>query len=97
MPFSDENHPLREMENLRRALHAAGVALWSWTVETDVFAMDHKAFQLWGIPSAREGWGFYGLHGSLGYIGDSIQIRGFSSDSQLHTLNQRFPTALKSH
>jgi len=54
MPFSDENHPPREMENLRRALHAAGVALWSWTVETDVFAMDDKAFELWGIPSARE-------------------------------------------
>jgi two-component sensor histidine kinase len=54
MPFSNENHHLREVDNLRRALHAAGVALWSWTVETDVFAMDEKAFELWGLPSARE-------------------------------------------
>jgi two-component sensor histidine kinase len=54
MPFSDESHPLREVENLRRALQAAGVALWSWTVETDVFAMDEKAFELWGLPAARE-------------------------------------------
>ena len=54
MPFSDENHPFREAENLRRALHAAGVALWSWTVETDVFAMDEKAFDLWGLPAAHQ-------------------------------------------
>ncbi|MBJ6986075.1 sensor histidine kinase [Devosia sp. MC521] len=50
MPFSDENHPLWEVKNLKRALHAAGVALWSWTVETDSFAMDEKAFELWGLP-----------------------------------------------
>lgn len=54
MPFSDENHPLRDVKNLRRALHAAGVALWSWTVETDAFAMDEKAFELWGLPSANK-------------------------------------------
>jgi len=50
MPFSDKNHPLREVEGLKRALHAAGVALWTWMVETDVFAMDTKGFELWGLP-----------------------------------------------
>jgi two-component sensor histidine kinase len=50
MPFSDENHPLWEVKNLKRALHAAGVALWSWTVESDAFAMDELAFELWGLP-----------------------------------------------
>ena len=50
MPFSDQNHPLREIKGLRRALFAAGVALWTWTVETDVFAMDEKGFELWGLP-----------------------------------------------
>lgn len=50
MPFSDENHPLWEVKNLKRALHAAGVALWSWTLETDAFAMDEQAFDLWGLP-----------------------------------------------
>ncbi len=53
MPFSDENHPLREVTHLKRALHAAGVALWTWTVETDAFAMDEQAFNLWGLPQTR--------------------------------------------
>lgn len=53
MPFSDKNHPLKEIENLKRALHAAGVALWSWTVETDAFAMDEKGFDLWGLPQTE--------------------------------------------
>lgn len=48
MPFSDESH--WEVKNLKRALHAAGVALWSWSVESDAFAMDEKAFELWGLP-----------------------------------------------
>lgn len=53
MPFSDQNHPLREVSHLKRALHAAGVALWTWTVETDAFAMDEQAFTLWGLPQTR--------------------------------------------
>ena len=52
MPFSDQNHPLREVTHLKRALHAAGVALWTWTVETDAFAMDDQAFTLWGLPKS---------------------------------------------
>lgn len=51
MPLFDESHPLWEVKNLKRALHAAGVALWSWTVETDDFAMDERAFELWGLPA----------------------------------------------
>jgi two-component sensor histidine kinase len=54
MPFSDPDHPLAKPENLRRAIHAAGVALWSWTVEDDRFAMDEQAFSLWGLPFSRE-------------------------------------------
>jgi two-component sensor histidine kinase len=50
MPFSDPNHPLWEVPNLKRALHAAGVSLWSWAVETDAFAMDELGFGLWGLP-----------------------------------------------
>jgi len=49
MPFSDEDHPLWQLKNLKRALHAAGVALWSWNVETDAFTMDEQAFDLWGL------------------------------------------------
>lgn len=50
MPFSHANHPLWEAQNLKRALHAAGVALWSWAVDSDAFAMDELGFELWGLP-----------------------------------------------
>jgi two-component sensor histidine kinase len=33
----------------RGATEAAGVALWSWNVDTDVFTMDDRAHRLWGI------------------------------------------------
>ena len=46
---SHDMHSLWEVPNLKRALHAAGVALWSWTLETDVFVMDERAFELWGL------------------------------------------------
>lgn len=35
---------------LRIATDAAGVALWSWNVDTDQIAMDERAFELWGVP-----------------------------------------------
>jgi two-component sensor histidine kinase len=54
MPFSDPLHPLWKVENLRRAIHAAGVALWSWNVADDRFTMDEQAFQLWGLQQIPE-------------------------------------------
>lgn len=41
-------------DNLRRAIGAAGVALWAWNVNTDHFEMDKKAFDLWGVPESTE-------------------------------------------
>lgn len=41
-------------KHLRLAIDAAGVALWSWNVETNRFAMDEKGFDLWGLPWAEE-------------------------------------------
>ena len=41
---------LWEPKNLMRAIEAAGVALWSWNVDTDALAMDDHAYDLWGIP-----------------------------------------------
>jgi two-component sensor histidine kinase len=49
----DWQDSLWDVQNLRRALHAAGVALWSWTVATDAFAMDDRAFTLWGLEPDR--------------------------------------------
>lgn len=54
MPPSDPAHPLWEADNLRRALQAAGVALWSWNVDTDHFTMDEQAFRQWGVPQSDE-------------------------------------------
>ena len=45
-----DDHPLWEPDNLRRALQAAGVSLWSWNVDTDEFAMDEQGFIHWGLP-----------------------------------------------
>jgi two-component sensor histidine kinase len=36
-------------KNLRRAIKAAGVALWSWNVDTDRLALDDAACDLWGV------------------------------------------------
>ena len=35
---------------LKRAVTAAGVALWAWNVDTDAFTMDEQGFELWGLP-----------------------------------------------
>lgn len=40
-------------EHLRLAVVAARVALWRWHVETDLFAMDDRAFDMWGLPQAN--------------------------------------------
>ena len=37
-------------EHLRLAVSAAGVALWAWNVDTDLFTMDERGFELWGLP-----------------------------------------------
>lgn len=39
---------------LRVATDAAGVALWSWNVDTDRFAMDRRAFEIWGLPEKAQ-------------------------------------------
>ena len=48
-----------DAERLRIATDAAGVALWSWNVDTDAIAMDEHARGLWGMrgnePATFEG------------------------------------------
>ena len=39
-----------DAERLRIAADAAGIALWSWNVDTDEIALDERAHELWGIP-----------------------------------------------
>ena len=52
MPLIDNAHPLWEPDNLRRALQAAGVSLWSWNVDTDQFTLDEQGFAHWGLPQS---------------------------------------------
>lgn len=40
--------------HLRLAVEAACVALWSWQVDDDRFAMDERGFQLWDLPWREE-------------------------------------------
>src|SRR5215203_3303873 len=47
MPIWDEKH-------LRAATRAAGVALWSWNVDTDAITMDERAHELWDI--SKDEW-----------------------------------------
>ena len=38
---------------LRVATEAAGVALWAWNVDTDVFTMDERGYRLWEVPDSE--------------------------------------------
>ncbi len=40
-------------DSLRLAISAAGVALWSWNVTNDKFAMDERGFALWNLPPSE--------------------------------------------
>jgi two-component sensor histidine kinase len=41
-------------KHLRAATRAAGVALWSWNVDTDAITMDEHAYELWEISKDEE-------------------------------------------
>ena len=41
-----------DVSKLRIANEAAGVALWSWNVDTDLFTMDERAHLLWGVANS---------------------------------------------
>lgn len=40
--------------SLRRAISAAGVALWPWNIDSDAFSMDERGFALWNVPQSDE-------------------------------------------
>lgn len=52
MSSSDAAGFTESPEHLRLAIEAACVALWSWNVDDNSFAMDRRAFELWGLPEA---------------------------------------------
>jgi two-component sensor histidine kinase len=42
--------PVWDLKHLRMAVEAAGIALWSWNVDTDRITMDEHGQVLWGMP-----------------------------------------------
>ncbi len=51
MSFEPSTPPIWDARHLRFATDAAGVALWSWNVDTDKISMDERAFSMWGVPN----------------------------------------------
>jgi two-component sensor histidine kinase len=45
--------PVWDESRLRAATHAAGVALWSWNVDTDAITLDEPAYDLWQVPKDK--------------------------------------------
>lgn len=39
---------------LRSAVDAAGAALWTWNVDTDMFRMDARGYELWNVPPKQD-------------------------------------------
>ena len=44
--------PVWSTEHLRVAADAAGIALWSWNIDTNEIALDERACALWGVPQS---------------------------------------------
>ncbi len=50
MPSRKPEPGIWDQKNLGLAIKAAGVALWSWNVDTDRLTLDKRGFDLWGVP-----------------------------------------------
>lgn len=53
-PSPDSVMPIWDERHLRAATRAAGVALWSWNVDTDAIQMDERAYDLWAVSKAEQ-------------------------------------------
>ena len=47
------NSPVWDANRLRIATDAAGVALWSWNVDTNQIALDERAHGIWGVSGNK--------------------------------------------
>lgn len=69
-PEQSADTPQWGVVDLRRAIEAAGVALWSWNVDTDRLMMDEQGFRLWGM----------GVHGEVTFEDLSEKIHPADRD-----------------
>ncbi len=49
MHDSLKRHARWSEDSMRRAVDAAGIAFWSWNVDSDQFEMDERGFELWDV------------------------------------------------
>ncbi len=54
MPSERSKLPVWEAKHLRLAIEAAGVALWSWNVDTDKLNMDERGYEQWGVSKRKD-------------------------------------------
>jgi two-component sensor histidine kinase len=54
MSTGDLIMPLWKEKHLRAATRAAGVALWSWNVDSDAFSMDEPGYELWEVSKDEQ-------------------------------------------
>jgi two-component sensor histidine kinase len=54
MTESVPNMPMWNEKHLRAATRAAGIALWSWNVDTDAITMDEHAYNLWEVSKDEQ-------------------------------------------
>jgi two-component sensor histidine kinase len=66
--------PVWSEKHLRAATRAAGVALWSWNVDTDAITMDERAHELWGIPKHERNITFETLSRNI-HPADIMRVR----------------------
>lgn len=45
--------PVWDEEHLRLGVRAAGIALWSWNVDSDRLTMDDVGYELWAMPKGK--------------------------------------------
>ncbi len=50
MSWEGSSNLVWDAKRLRLAADAAGVALWSWSIDTGEIALDERAHGLWGVP-----------------------------------------------
>jgi two-component sensor histidine kinase len=54
VPSERSKLPVWEAKHLRLAIEAAGVALWSWNVDTDKLNMDERGYEQWGVSKRKD-------------------------------------------
>jgi len=54
MSSNQPSIPVWQEKHLRAATTAAGVALWSWNVDTDAVTTDERAYELWEVSKSEK-------------------------------------------